>query len=120
MATVDLAVQDLHTFGNIRCIVASWTPLTSANVDGAPLEMPGCADRSFQVAGTFAGATVVCQGSNDGSNWATLTDPQGNAISFTSAGLEQVMEITRHLRPFLSGGAGGTSISVTVVAKRVV
>lgn len=30
------------------------------------------------------------------------------------------MEITRHLRPFLSGGAGGTSISVTVVAKRVV
>jgi hypothetical protein len=83
--------------------------------DGEPFQNPGSADRSVQVTGTFgAGGTVVLEGSNDGTNYRTLTDPQGNALSFTSAGLEAIQEITRYVRPRVTAGDGTTSLTVTL------
>lgn len=95
--------------------VAQWTPLTPSDAVGDALEMPAWADRSVQITGTFDSATVVLQGSNDGTNWATLSDPQGNPISATSAKLEQIEEITRYIRPSTSGGSSSQSITVTVL-----
>jgi hypothetical protein len=94
---------------------------TLANAEaGDQLEMPGASDRSVQVSGTFGGATAVLQGSNDGVTWNTLTDPQGNALSFTAGGLEAVLELTRYVRPSVSGGDGTTSVAfVLCVAGRV-
>jgi hypothetical protein len=98
--------------------VRKWTPLTAANNVGDAYEWPWGADKSVQVAGTFGGATIVIQGSNDGTNYHTLTDPQGNAVSFTVAGIEAITENTRYIRPSLSGGDGTTSLTVTLLCRR--
>ncbi len=70
--------------------------------------------KSIQVFGTFGGATVVLQGSNDGTNWAGLTKDGTAAVSFTAAGIATVWEDTLYVRPVTSGGAG-SSIDVIVV-----
>lgn len=98
--------------------VVAWAGLDSDD-SGDPFEAPDAADRSVQITGTFgSGGTIVIQGSNDGTNYVTLTDPQGNAISKTSAGIEQIEEITRYIRPLVSAGDGTTSLAVTMLVRR--
>jgi hypothetical protein len=98
-----------------RTWVASWN--LSNGEAGDPFENPGSPDRSVQVGGTFgAGGTIVIEGSNDGTNYRTLTDPQGNALSFTSANLEAVQELTRFIRGRVSAGDGTTAIAVHILA----
>lgn len=96
----------------------SWATLDSDD-SGDPLEMPEAADRSVQITGTFgSGGTIVIQGSNDGTNYVTLTDPQGNALSKTSAAIEQIEEITRYVRPLVTAGDGTTALVVTMLLRR--
>lgn len=117
MATVTHTVEKLDTWKDKSSVISY---LNMANGDiGTALEMPGWADRSIQIHGTFGtGGTVVIQGSNDGSNWATLTDPQGNEISITTAKIEQVMEITRYIRPAVTAGNGSTNLNVIILVRR--
>ncbi len=102
--------------------MVSWLAITTGTGSastGAVAEIGGSADRSVQIEGTFDGATVVIQGSNDGSNWQSLTDPQGNAISKAASALEAISELTRYIRPSVSGSVNGTtSINVYLYAKR--
>ena len=83
---------------------------------GDPIDVVEFADRSVQVAGTFGGAAVVIEGSNNASNYNTLTDPQGNDLSISAAKIEMVTEITRGLRPRVVGGTG-VAVSVSVLAR---
>lgn len=83
--------------------------------NGEALEMPAWSDRSVQFVGTFDSGTVILQGSNDGVTWATLQDLEGTAISTTSAALVSVMEITRYVRPSVSGGGGSCDIDVHMI-----
>lgn len=87
--------------------------------DSAPaaIDMSEYADRSIQVVGSFNSGTVVLEGSNDGTNYVTLTDPQGNALSFTSAGIEQIQELTRYIRPRVSAGTG-VDVDVFIMLRR--
>jgi hypothetical protein len=86
---------------------------------GLPIEMPGSADRSVQISGTLgAGGSLRIEGSNDGTNYATLTDPQGNALDLTSLKIETVMEITRYIRPRVTAGDGTTSLTCTILVRR--
>jgi hypothetical protein len=99
--------------------VISWTGLLNGDT-GVPVEMPGSHIRSVQILGMFGvGGTIVLEGSNDGTNYVTLTDPQGNAISKTSAGIEQVQEATRFIRPRVTAGDLDTSLSVYTLVKRI-
>lgn len=99
-----------------QVIAVSWTPITNGDTcDFA--ECSDFADRSVQVTGTFGGATLSIQGSNDGSNWVNLTDPFNNAISLTGAGLRAIVELTRYIRPVLAGGAA-SSLTVSLLGKR--
>lgn len=91
--------------------------LSEADAAPAPIEMPEYADRSVQVVGTFNAGTVVVEGSNDGVNWSTLTDPQGNNASFTAAKIEQLQELTRYMRPRVSAGTG-VVVDVIFVVRR--
>ena len=89
---------------------------TLANTeDGDAIEFGDFPDRSVQVTGTFgSGGTIVWEGSNDGTNYATLTDPIGEDVSFTSAGLIGISEITRYARPSVTAGDGATDLDITV------
>lgn len=71
----------------------------------------------MQVEGTFAGAACVIQGSNDDSNFHTLHDPLGIPLSYTSSGLNQILEVCDQIQPAVSGGGGGTSLTVTMVIR---
>lgn len=77
---------------NSKSYAASWTLAQGETGDALPFSQ--YTDRSVQVTGTFGGATVAVQGSNDGTNWSTLTDPQGNDLTFSGARIESVNEAT--------------------------
>ena len=97
--------------------VYSWTPLTAANAIGRALLTGQMTDRSVQLFGTPDSATTIIEGSNDGTNWVTLTEPDGTALSFsagevTAGAIKQVSERTVYTRPSSSGGGGAQSLTV--------
>ncbi len=69
---------------------------------------------SVQVTGTFDSATVTLTGSNDGTNYVTLKDSTGAAISMTVAGLVNFSASCAYIKPGISGG-GTDDIDVTVI-----
>lgn len=83
-----------------------------------PIKLGVYSDRTVQVAGTFGGATVTLQGSNNDVGYHTLTDPQGNALSFSAAGLETVMELPFFIKPVISGGDGTTALDIILSGRR--
>lgn len=118
MAIVNESQTEMRGFNDLAMKFV-WTPLTTTNDTGRAILIPGNAIKSIQFSGTFgAGGTVVFEGSNDGTNFVTLTDPQGNAISKTSAGIEAVEEYTLYVRPRVTAGDGTTSITATLGTKR--
>lgn len=96
--------------------VASVTWALGSADTGTPVQMTDYSDRSVQVEGTFGGATVTIQGSNDGVNWETLRDPLGNGLGFTAGGLKQVLEMTVFIRPQSNGGTA-SAINVTMACR---
>ena len=58
------------------------------------------------------------EGSNDGTTWELLTDPQGNDITKTGVDLEQISELTCYVRPRCSAGDGSTAWRITLYARR--
>lgn len=103
--------------GQTNCLLASWT-LTNGDT-GAPIEAGDYADATVQITGTFGSSgSVTFEGSNDGTNFVALTDPQGNAITKTSAALEVIEENTRFRRPNCTAGDGTTALIVTLWARR--
>ena len=84
--------------------------------DGAPIARGDLSDKTVQVWGTFGGATVVIEGSMDGTTWATLKSPLDAALSFTAAGLAAILENPEFIRPRSSGGTG-TAVKVAIGAR---
>lgn len=115
MATVTPTPSTLGDYA----IKMTWAAMANGDV-GSPFDMMNYADRSVQVLGTFgAGGNLRWQGSNDlGTTWATLTDPQGNALDFTTAKIEQVTELAHWVRPNVTAGDGDTALTVILVARR--
>lgn len=107
--------------------VITWGPLTAANPvgigfgAGQDLITGAYADRSIQIKGTPDSATLVVQGSNDGTNWFTLHEPDGTALSFTTditAGvLKQIAELTVYTQITTSGGGGSQSITAVMCCR---
>jgi len=113
MATRDATI----TYDTNRATVV-WTGLLNGD-DGSPFEGFDWADASVQITGTFGvGGSINMTGSNDGTNYVVLTDPQGNAITKTSAAVEQVSEGVKSFRPAVTAGDGSTSLTVTMYARR--
>jgi hypothetical protein len=103
--------------GGIDAVVATWTPFAASGDVGQALQRPDLSDRSVQVTGTFAGSTIVFEGSNDGTNYFTLASPSGAALSFTAAGLLQLNQATAFVRPRVTAGSGA-SLAVTMIGRR--
>lgn len=96
----------------------TWSGLLNGDT-GTGVLIPYSEGMCFQVAGTFgSGGSVTLKGSNDGTNYIALTDPQGNAITKTSAAIEQVEEKPLYIRPEVTAGDGTTDLVVTVLVNR--
>lgn len=107
---------DQPGFGRVGVLV-QW--LLANGDSGVPHQMTGYADRSFQAEGTFgAGGTVVCEGSNDATNYRTLNDHFGAAASLTAAKLIGIAEVPQWVRPRCSAGDGTTAITVSMFLRR--
>ena len=69
---------------------------------------------SIQISGTFGGATVTLEQSNDGVTYFPATDTLGSAISATAGEMSEMSLAAVYLKPVITGGSGG-SISVIIV-----
>jgi len=61
---------------------------------------------SVQISGTFGGATIALEQSNDGTNWFPATDSLGAAISATTAEINEMSLAAAYMRPTITGGTG--------------
>ncbi len=111
MATIPGVYQEAGK-GSVK---VTWTAITE-NDTGGVQQVHRYPDKTIQATGTFGGATVTLQGSNDGTNFTDMVDPQGNTIAFASAGIEQVLENPEYVRIAVSGGAA-TSINVSMLCR---
>lgn len=110
VTAVSIPAETNLSLRNIQ--LAAWLLVPNGNT-GGPVYFDHYQDRSVQVFGTFAGATITIEGSNDGgTTWNTLTDPLGNALTFTAAGMKQITELPYQIRPSVAGGGVGTSVNI--------
>jgi hypothetical protein len=118
MAVVNGAASTLEP-GASDCV---WTPLLSGDT-GSWMQLAGLPDRTLEVTGTFGGAAVTMQGTNQVDpntgplSGSGLTDQGASAISLTAAGVKLIAEATRWVRPVVTGGDGSTSLTARVVAR---
>lgn len=101
----------------IQAAAYRWTDYSTAD-DSVPIKvqnMQGLAG-SVQVTGTFGGATIALQVSNDGTNYVTLKDGIGNDITFSAAGMREFSTAALYLKPTSSGGTADNVI-VTVILR---
>lgn len=105
MATV---TPTLIPDADVRHARYKWEGFVASGDVGTAVLMGSYADRSVQVLGNFgASGAISIEGSNDGgTTWAVLTDPQGNALTFTSAKIEAITELCHQIRPVQSAGSG--------------
>lgn len=107
--------------GHRGIVQVVWSGLANGD-DGAPVELPGYADRSVQLTGTLgAGGNARIQGADDNTpTYATLSDPQGNALDINALGIKSVSEVSRLIRPLISAGDGTTALAVTLIGRKTV
>jgi hypothetical protein len=101
--------------GNSNAFATSW--VMASGDTAAPLSFSQFTDKSVQVSGVFGGASVAFAGSNDGVNYFTLTDPQGNPLTFTTGKIKSVTEATVYCLPIVTGGDGTTTLTISVLMK---
>lgn len=72
---------------------------------------------SIQAVGTFGGATIGAEVSNDGTNWATAKDVLGTNVSVTAAtGYHELSLSAAYIRPTITSGSAN-DIDVIVVLR---
>lgn len=71
---------------------------------------------AVQAVGTFGGATVTMQVSNDGTNWATLQDAEGGDVAGTAAFMHEFSTSAVYMRPALASGSAN-DIDVIMVMR---
>lgn len=99
-------------------LLVTWGAINTNNQTAAIVEMPDFNVKSVHFHGSnFDGATISLHGSNDGTNFIVLTDPQGTNIAKTASSIEQVQEHTRFIRPVGASIGTNTSVVVTVYGK---
>jgi hypothetical protein len=89
---------------------------------GVGVSIPGAVDKSVQMVGTWDGATISMQGSNDGTTWFELNAVQNftTAISSTAdatPGIQQIGENTLWVRPLEASGSGSVVVTVYLLCR---
>lgn len=98
-------------------VQTKWTAAATGNLPTALFVKNNSATKAgIQIDGTFGGATVALQGSNDGVDYFTLKDVTGTAISTTAAAYFEFSSSALYLKPTISGGTGD-SIDIIIVMR---
>jgi len=99
--------------------LVQWT-LTTADHTGQAIGYPEWSVRSFQVEGTFGGATLAIEGSNDMTNYRAITN-QGDTVKlqWTEAqDILQAQQTCRKMRPRLTAVGVDASLVVSMLMVR--
>lgn len=104
--------------GDRSVMMISWD-LTTADHTGTAVAWCDWADRSVTFVGTnWGGSTVALEGSNDGTTWLPIADPQGTAITRTANGIEACLELTRFVRARLSTTGTAAVVNATLIMRK--
>ena len=101
----------------IQAAAYRWTDYSTSDAS-TPIKvqnMQGLAG-AVQVTGTFGGATITLQVSNDSTNFVTLKDSAGTDISLTASGMREFSTAALYLKPTSSGGTSD-NVTVTVILR---
>jgi hypothetical protein len=95
----------------------SWSGIiTGDTIVELPIAAQAAVVGSVQFSGTFGGATVGLQVSNDGTTFFTLRDLSGAPVSAAAAAFFEFTTAALFLRPVIVGGAAN-SVTATVVLR---
>ncbi len=76
----------------------------------------GSAERSVQIEGDYAGASVSIDGCNDDEHFRPLCSLDGMLLSqITTCGIIGVRELSKYLRPRVTGGTASTKLTITLL-----
>ena len=92
-----------------------WEALaTGDTINALKLSGEGAERASVQVTGTFDGATVKIQTSNDGTNFYDIKDIHNTAVSTSAAAIFEFTSAAVYVAPNISGGNGNSDVDVTL------
>lgn len=95
-----------------------WEGMT-ANGSGDPVSFPEHYEAYVQIVGTWDTATMVLEGSLDGTNYTTLDDIEASAISLTSgSAVLKLRDVPLKIRPTLSSVDESTDLDVYLLMVR--
>lgn len=100
------------TIGIGAAVRITWSGLLTTD-NGDAIDYAPYLNKTFHVFGTFGGASVTIQGSNDGTNWGPLNDATNAVLSLTSVKpIRRSDDIPQFVRPVVVGGDGTTNLTV--------
>lgn len=95
----------------------TWADIvTGDTITAFPVAAQAAVAGAVQFGGTFGGATVGLQVSNDGTTFFDMKDLGGTVVSATSAALFEFTTAAMYIRPVITGGAAN-AVDVTVVLR---
>jgi hypothetical protein len=87
--------------------------VTGDTIESFGVAGPAAVAGAVQFGGTFGGATIKLQSSNDGTTFFDMKDVYGVVISATAAALFEFSTSAVYLRPAISGGSAN-AVDVTL------
>ena len=120
MAVV-LWTKEVTPFDGLGLALVHWDGLGASDT-GQPFVCAGYSDKTVQLLGSFGG-NVLIEGTMNldlpNATYATLNDPQGNALSSISAAkIENVLEHVYAIRPSTGAGVSATDVWLLLYAPR--
>ncbi len=117
MATIE------HTFATfpsqgLHYVVVTWETLTTTNDTGRAVKIPEWADKTIMFTATWgAGGSVSLEGSNDGTTYFILNEPDNTSpVTATANALMTVLANPLWVRPRVTAGDGTTDVDVKLIA----
>lgn len=116
MATVSPAF-DFVTAQAAKVPRVTWADIvTGDTITALPIAAQAAVAGAVQFGGTFGGATVGLQTSNDGVTYFDMKDLGGTTVSATANAIFEFTTAAMYLRPVVTGGAAN-AIDVTLVMR---
>jgi hypothetical protein len=116
MATVSPAF-DFVTAQAAKVPRVTWADIvTGDTITAFPVAAQAAVAGAVQFGGTFGGATIGLQVSNDGVTYFDMKDLSGTTISATSAAMFEFTTAAMYIRPVIASGSAN-AVDVTVVLR---